>query len=349
MPRFSIIIPVYDLENHILKTLRSIEAQSFNDYEVIIVDDGSTDRSAALCSEWCNDRSRFRLYRKQNGGVSSARNEGLEHASGDYVWFIDGDDAVHPESLRMLDSVIASHPGCDYVSFRYDWTGVPYEDRHFLPLHPEKTERFYGVEKEEFCRMICQTPIAVCCICIRRESIGSLRFEPICTSEDSLFALQLTFQSELIVLWDEAPYFYCRRSDSATRKKNTLPVIRDYVKYLSFLMRSKGLRNGWGDFYIAYQLYRFAIPHFYRCLFEMESKSERVLLLPEFWQVLDDFVKEFPEHVPFRIAFLSKTRSLPAAWLFFKVRDDFQKIAAAHPFLVKLLRVKTAIFKGKLS
>lgn len=98
-PVFSIVIPVYNGEKYLLKTLESVKCQCFTDFEALLVDDGSTDNSAVICRSFVNKDDRFSLYQKPNGGVCSARNYGIERAKGEYIVFIDSDDAIEPSLL----------------------------------------------------------------------------------------------------------------------------------------------------------------------------------------------------------------------------------------------------------
>ena len=90
----SIIIPVYNVEKHIEQCLNSIKKQSYQNFEVIIVNDGSLDNTESICKRITQSDVRFRYFSKENGGVSSARNFGLDNANGHYITFIDGDDWV---------------------------------------------------------------------------------------------------------------------------------------------------------------------------------------------------------------------------------------------------------------
>ena len=96
----SVIVPVYNAEKYLSCCVASILAQSYSNLEVLLVDDGSTDESAALCEEWCAKDGRVRLLRQKNAGVSSARNRGLEKASGEYIAFVDADDWILPGMLE---------------------------------------------------------------------------------------------------------------------------------------------------------------------------------------------------------------------------------------------------------
>lgn len=105
-PKLSIIVPIYNAETYLDKCLRSILSQSFGDFELILVDDGSSDASWAICSEYSAKDVRIRIVRKQNGGVSSARNLGLSLVRGDYVAFVDSDDTVSSDAFQNMQFLL---------------------------------------------------------------------------------------------------------------------------------------------------------------------------------------------------------------------------------------------------
>lgn len=122
----SIVIPLYNKEKSINKTLQSVIEQTFSDWECIIVNDGSTDNSAVVCEEFINSftsthtRS-IRLFSKPNGGVSSARNYGIEKSHGEYVAFLDGDDVWEPDYLVALNQLIKDYPNAVLYGLGYGW------------------------------------------------------------------------------------------------------------------------------------------------------------------------------------------------------------------------------------
>jgi glycosyltransferase involved in cell wall biosynthesis len=101
-PALSIIIPVYNVEKYIFNCLRSISSQTFEDFEALIVDDGSTDNSGYICDEYIKKDPRFKVYHKTNGGVSSARNLGLNNIHGEWIYFCDADDILFNNALETL-------------------------------------------------------------------------------------------------------------------------------------------------------------------------------------------------------------------------------------------------------
>lgn len=98
----SIIIPVYNAEFYLEECLDSIKSQSHPDFEVLCVNDGSTDRSEEICERYVREDKRFRLYSQENSGVSVARNLGIEQAKGEYLCFVDSDDVIANDFLRKF-------------------------------------------------------------------------------------------------------------------------------------------------------------------------------------------------------------------------------------------------------
>ncbi len=98
----SVIIPIYNIEKYLQCCVDSVLGQTYSDYEIILVDDGSTDDSGRLSDAYASYDSRIRVIHRENGGLSAARNTGIENAKGEYLFFLDGDDALHPRALELL-------------------------------------------------------------------------------------------------------------------------------------------------------------------------------------------------------------------------------------------------------
>ena len=109
MPAVSVIVPVYKAERCLAKCVDSILNQTFGDFELLLIDDGSPDNSGRLCDEYAAMDPRVRVFHKENGGVSSARNLGMAEAVGDYIAFADSDDWMEPEELEVLTLLVADH------------------------------------------------------------------------------------------------------------------------------------------------------------------------------------------------------------------------------------------------
>lgn len=128
--RISIIVPVYNVEKYIEDCIKSILAQTFDDFELILIDDGSTDSSYSICYTYSKSNKKIKLLKKENGGVSSARNLGLEQATGEYIAFIDSDDYVAPNYLENLISSIEPKTEFVFSGLRYFAFGKEQDNVH---------------------------------------------------------------------------------------------------------------------------------------------------------------------------------------------------------------------------
>lgn len=116
--RFSIIIPVYNVDKYLDKCLKSLKDQIYQNFEVIIVNDGTKDNSQTIIDQYVLEDERFHGYQKENGGLSSARNYGVKKATGDYILFIDGDDYVSSDYLKCIEEAIMIDQKPDIVRFQ---------------------------------------------------------------------------------------------------------------------------------------------------------------------------------------------------------------------------------------
>lgn len=118
-PLLSIITPVYNVESYLNRCVESILNQSYDNIELIMIDDGSTDGSSLLCDEWATKDSRIVVIHKENGGVSSARNVGLEKARGEYLTFVDPDDFLAPDTYGKNMDYLLNHQEVDILQYPY--------------------------------------------------------------------------------------------------------------------------------------------------------------------------------------------------------------------------------------
>lgn len=149
---FSIIIPAFNSERYFSECLASIESQSFDDYEVVIVDDGSTDSTRAMSDSFASEHERVTVLHGPNEGLLLARRKGLGCARGEYIVFLDADDALAPNALRVISDEI-DQTGADIVSFRYSRSADFSTPNDPLPLSSGLyAGNRYGLIKEHVCR-----------------------------------------------------------------------------------------------------------------------------------------------------------------------------------------------------
>lgn len=184
--KISIIVPVYNAEEWLDRCINSILDQNYNSYEVILVDDGSTDSSPLICDRYSSAYTRFRTVHKSNGGVSSARNAGLDIADGEYVMFVDSDDALLPGALA---SMMENDGGEDLVLGGYT---VYMPDMPVRDVKPWRAVSFRGSGMPDFfeenIRRNCEMLDSPWAKMFRRKAIGGLRFcMDLNYAEDKLF------------------------------------------------------------------------------------------------------------------------------------------------------------------
>ena len=141
---FSIIVPAYNSAAYISKCIESVLKQSFAEFELILIDDGSNDNTLSLCEHFAQDDSRIKVIHKENGGHTSARNEGIKNAVGEYVLFLDSDDWISPQTLGVCyNEILINDP--DIIVFRLQ------NHNSTLPYNVNISDGFYNIRDLEKC------------------------------------------------------------------------------------------------------------------------------------------------------------------------------------------------------
>lgn len=230
MPRFSIIIPVYNVEPYLRECLDSVLKQTFSDWEAICVDDGSTDSCAAILNDYTKRDMRFRVITQPNGGLSAARNTGLAAATGEYMIFLDSDDWVEPNTLETLHSEIG-HEASDTT---------PIDLLCFGGWHGDKVERptptTYptGWNYYNHCALTHHEFPFVCVVlrCYRRQFLAEnrLHFREGILHEDNEFTPRACLAAQTVKVIPDVLYHYRVRPGSimttrGLRSKESLLLI----------------------------------------------------------------------------------------------------------------------------
>ena len=140
----SVIVPVYNVEEYLCRCVDSILSQTYHNLEVILVDDGAKDNSGTICDDYAARDARVRVVHKENGGLSSARNAGIDIARGDYLEFVDSDDWIEPDAVESMVSMVLEHQVELVVGGRYDVKAKTGQRK--VGLCPPKTEVISGEE-----------------------------------------------------------------------------------------------------------------------------------------------------------------------------------------------------------
>lgn len=256
MKKVSVIIPMYNSEKYIGQCLSSVLAQNFQDMEVLVIDDGSSDQGSEICEEAARTDARVCLRRQENEGVSSARNHGIESAKGEYVFFLDSDDAIHPFLIEKM-LLLAEEQQADLVFCSYHKLGTE-KIETILAENPKKYERFRwqtakGEEAEDwFHRKYMNDLSGIGGKLIRRSAIGSLRFdEKLSNGEDTLFLYHIIRQGIRSVFLQKGWYYYRIHGESVTHSQAMVKG-KQYFES-SMRIRDEEYRRGRHDFALGWE------------------------------------------------------------------------------------------------
>ena len=223
----SIIMPVYNSEKYVSEALESVCNQSYQNWELLIVNDGSTDDTPKLIDEYAKKDSRIKVFHRKNEGVSMARNFALNQICGDYVTFIDSDDVYHVERLERMTQVFERHADCDIVFSRHkEFTGELNKDEI---IGSEKTminndnilKRVISDSRNQF----------MCNTMLKAEIAKKEKFAPIRFAEDFCYIRDCACHCKQMAVLDEVLYFYRRDNENAmTSHFFSEKYISDYMK-----------------------------------------------------------------------------------------------------------------------
>lgn len=214
----SVIVPVYNVVNYLQKCVDSIRAQTYPNLEIILVDDGSTDKSGALAEKMAMEDKRIVVFHKENGGSSSARNLGISKARGDYIGFVDSDDYIEPEMYERLLSTALSN-GLRMVQISRDEID---EQGNRMPDVCQPPEDFQLVESGDFLRelLLHRGDCSFCTKLLHSSLIKNERFPEGELNEDFYLLVQLLPRVSRIAILPEQDYHVFYRYGSNTRTHN---------------------------------------------------------------------------------------------------------------------------------
>jgi Glycosyltransferases involved in cell wall biogenesis len=226
--KISIVVPVYNVQNYLHDCINSIVQQSYQNIEIILIDDGSSDGSGDICDICAEKDNRIKVIHKKNEGVSVARNRGLELASGEYIGFVDGDDVIHKDMYTILLEAIYQREA-DIVICRFAKLYLNGETSN-----AEEPLKFGVLDKSSiFDNLIlpmcgstlnalsCPPIMGSNCRCLYRKSTideNNIKFEKVRIAEDMLFQLNYLGQCNTAVVLENVLYFYRYNPTSATNR-----------------------------------------------------------------------------------------------------------------------------------
>ena len=228
--KVSVIIPVYNVENYLEECLDSVFQQSYSNYEVIAVNDGSKDGSLELLNAYAKKEARLRVVSKENGGLSDARNFGLNYAQGEYVLFIDGDDRIHPEMIALLvekaETTQSEIVVCDMEYFYEDGRKEYSSGGNFTTTNIKETPSLITINN------------SACNKLYRINLFDDVKFPVGMYYEDLATIPILLYKAKAVSKVDQPLYQYRQRGGSIAHSVNdkifdiydAMDLVRDYVK-----------------------------------------------------------------------------------------------------------------------
>lgn len=270
--RFSVIVPVYNVELYLRECLDSVLNQSFTNWEVVCVNDGSTDGSAGILEEYAGRENRMKVISQPNGGLSAARNTGLKAASGEYVLFLDSDDWLEPFALEVLASNLNGEDMLCFSGCRYFENERAYHE----PDRLESREYESGMDYYND-NALAHRDFAFVCVVLRayRRSFllnNGLFFKEGIFHEDDLFTPKVCFFARRVKVMDECLYDYRVRANSittTTSSKRLIDLMETSNELAAFFLSKTGFDKT--------TIYR-SIAHHYQVVFARTADSDRKVL-----------------------------------------------------------------------
>lgn len=217
MSLISIIIPIYNCERHLVAMLNSLQDQTYRRFEALMIDDGSTDSSSEICKRFSKEDSRFKYYYKKNGGAASARNYGINIASGDYLMFLDGDDLFEKTYLEKMSSIM-TNPEIDVCQCGADVFSDNGRSTSLFAAHCRRPAGVYSVSTitDDFYQRVTTVPWDKL---FRRSLIidNGLQFQDLKYSNDNYFVLMSLSCANKIAYLDDIMVHYRVSEGSSLR------------------------------------------------------------------------------------------------------------------------------------
>ena len=211
-PLISVIVPCYNVEQYLRQCIKSITQQTYSNLEILLVDDGSPDRSGEICDEYAKSDKRIRVIHKQNGGLSDARNAAIDVCNGEYLTFVDSDDSVSLDHVETLYGLVEKY-GCLLSVSQWQ----TFQEGTKLKINQKKIKEIcYNTPKEAVTAMYYQEEFdnAVWGKMYHRSLFDDLRFPKGLIFEDDYTVYRLLFKSNKVAYTNKITYYYLLRNNS---------------------------------------------------------------------------------------------------------------------------------------
>lgn len=229
IPRISVVVPIYKVEPYLDKCVASLVSQTYRNLEILLVDDGSPDGCPALCDAWAKKDSRIQVIHKRNGGLSEARNYGIDRASGMYLSFVDSDDYVEETYIEVLYRTLTEYDA-DVAACNFQWVD---EDGNILPkAAAQMLQNGVCTGEEMLCRYFAfngtrPTLVAACGKLYKAALFESMRFRVGKLYEDEYLYFPLYSQVSRVAFTEAGLYQYVQRRESIINSAITPKKVED--------------------------------------------------------------------------------------------------------------------------
>lgn len=217
MPRISVIVPVYNVEKYLHRCVDSILGQTFTDFELILVDDGSPDNCGAICDEYAAKDARVRVIHQENQGQAAARNRAVTEANGEWIHFVDSDDVIHPQMLEVLYSAVIENDANIGMCGAIESENIP--GNSFCV--PQRKTTIYNSDEESTLKLYLQGKHRYWVVwgkLIRKEIIFNNMFIPGRIYEDNAVVVKWLYDAGRIADVDDQLYYYFVNKEGTTKK-----------------------------------------------------------------------------------------------------------------------------------
>lgn len=263
-PQISVIVPVYKVEKVLSRCINSILSQAYTNFEILLIDDGSPDKSGLICDDYAKLDTRIRVFHQSNKGVSAARNKGLKEAVGEYVLFVDSDDCFSVEWLKLLGTYVGKYDMCFWGAKILSGKDQEKVVGEYLPIQKD-TDHDASLADIIYSLFKIGLLGYVWSMCIRRNIIiqnGILFDENIAIHEDAIFCYACLKHAKKLYVFAEQPYNY----------------------YLNDLHSSSSLSSKMPTYYSAVALRRVKMMEDLLCYVNMDDvRSSEIISLLKYW------------------------------------------------------------------
>lgn len=295
--KISVIVPVYNVEKYLSRCLESIINQTYKNLEIIIIDDGSFDNSPEICDFYAQKDNRIEVIHKENGGLSSARNAGVDISTGQYITFVDSDDFIRDNYIEYLHDICIKNKS-DIVQCRFE---IGSKD-DFSEIDLEKEEVYIYSNIEALCNR--KLKVTACAKLYRRDIIKGTKFPIGIINEDDATYYKFIYNASKISITSKKLYYYYQSNNSITRndlnykRTDFIDIYIDRIKYFKEKKETILYEKSYERFCLVLMLF------YISCKKNKNNKNDKKELLDMYKENLEYVLKSKYTSIRFKVMFI---------------------------------------------